>query len=150
MTFKENNKRLLAKKENFQLLLLIEEPDKTGLKQRLGPFWLTSWSSILLIHTFWFHCPDSALWGKADPVFTWSFQECIWHVERIGLGNHRANICLLQGTLSIKPSVVNQRVIAILNYIVRGIWKSFSVSGTGYHFLLLKPALFSFLQPAVI
>ena len=64
-----------------------------------------------------------------------------------GLEKHRASICLLQGTLSVKPSVVNQRVIPILDYIVNDIWKSVHVLRIGYHVFHLKPALFSSVQP---
>ena len=82
----------------------------------------------------WFNDPfsSSAKWGEAVLYFILPGMHT--PCSKDGLEKCGASICLLQGTLSVKPFVVNQRIIPILNYIVSGIWKPFHVFRIGYHF----------------
>lgn len=48
----------MAKKENFQLFLLIEETDQEETAEaEVQSFLAHQWVLILLTHTFWFHSP---------------------------------------------------------------------------------------------
>lgn len=84
VTFK--NKKTTGKgKINSQLLLLIEETEKkTGMVQRSDPFRLTiglpsfsqTYSGSITLFP--------VLQGKETQFLILSFQECTWHVERMG------------------------------------------------------------------
>lgn len=121
---------------------------KKVLKQRSSHFRPTSWCAVLLIPSS-VPLPFSQLFKRRESVLSFILPGMHMTCREDGLEMHRANICLLQVICSVKPSMVNQRVVPILNYTVNGIWKLFHVFRIG-NFFHLKRTLFSLLQPTLI